>query len=124
MEGSTSPVESSIKYLARLERYQHEKPYNFNFDVSSVSGAEESNRVVCEQKVSLRQFHELEDAALDTTGWAVVEEPLLTDATTLGDPEIVRQHYYPEIEDLIRRHFPQYDHVALIDFEVSVDAAL
>jgi hypothetical protein len=119
MEESTPPVQSSMKYLARLERYHHEKPYSFSFDVSGVSGAEETNRVIDEQNVFLHQILELKDAAFDTAGWTFIEEPLITDPTTLTDPEIVRQQYYPEIENLIRRHFPQYDHVALIDHEVS-----
>jgi hypothetical protein len=107
-----------MRYLARDELYLHVKPYNFSFDDSSVPGALESNRVVEEQEVQLHQMHELSDIGLNTTGWIVLDEPLRVEPTALTDSDTVRKVYYPEIEDMIRRHLPQYDQVALIDHEV------
>jgi hypothetical protein len=113
-----SAIQSSMRYLARDEIYLHVKPYNFNFDVSSVPGALESNRIVEEQEVQLHQMHELSDIGLNTTGWMLLDEPLRVEPTALTDSDTVREVYYPEIEDMIRRHLPQYDQVALLDHEV------
>jgi hypothetical protein len=100
---SQAPVSSSVtttlRYLARHEKYQTEKPYTCLMDVTDIPNAASTNIVTVDvpnvMVKNVRILPSEEQPTLSEHGFEVVELASLPDHGMFEDPDRITKEFYP-----------------------------
>jgi len=111
-------VNTTIRYLARSETYQREKPYVVTFPVTDISEAKSSNHCFQSQPCTVRDARGLGNFDLDACGFTFTEHRTLLSLEEFQSPKIVESAYYSELTQFIHSHFPQFTDLVFLDYEV------
>jgi hypothetical protein len=108
---------AEISYLAREPLYKQEKPYSADFEPGS--GIKQSNHVYNVTRAKIRNITDPSQFRLDTHGFCILQSPLsMRPEDVLSDHRLIQDAYFAEMEELIHRHFPEYERVDAMSMTV------
>lgn len=117
-------VAATLRYLARDEIFESEKPYFAEFNVKESDGVKKTNYVFTSESVTIQAIKPSDNFDLDHNGFCVITAKTSLDAAdALRDAEAVEESYLLELVDILSRHFPEYKRIEPIQFSVRQDLA-
>jgi hypothetical protein len=113
-------VTTTLRYLARDELWEREKPYAADFQIDKSLSHKPTNYITSDQPMSVTAI-KLEDRfELDTHGFCTIKaKTSLKAEDALTQSEEVQSVYFSEIEAVLCRHFPEYIRWEPMEFVVS-----
>ncbi|KAI1391820.1 uncharacterized protein F4822DRAFT_388518 [Hypoxylon trugodes] len=110
-----------LPYLKKDDLYLTEKPYNTDFAVGHIPGADESNHrfdyqnlLITDAQSSRRNFN------LDRHGFCFLQGTTSVTPNTADDDEYIKEVYFPEIERILHKALPGYERIDYLDHLVRI----
>lgn len=112
-------LQTKIRYLARSDVYNVEKPYSADFIVDEQNGAQRSNIITTHCDVQVMPVSSRSAFDMDVSGFCILnEDTSLTLEDALARPQDVELQYQAELEQIVHKHFPEYTRLEALDFVV------
>ena len=113
-------LQTQVRYLARDDSYQREKPYAADFEVNEKKGVRKSNFIIQNCDIQVKPTTSQSDFNLDVNGFCILEEDTsLTLEDALDRPEQAEFEYQAQLEQILHMHFPAYARLEALDFVAS-----
>ena len=113
-------LQTQVRYLARNDLYQREKPYAADFEVNEEYGVKKSNFIIQHCDVQVTPITSQRDFNLDVHGFCILEEDTnLTLEDALDRPKQAELIYQAQLEQILHMHFPVYTRLEALDFVAS-----
>ena len=113
-----SVIETTMYYMANDSLYQIEKPYYVAYSVDDIPGAKRTNHIVESKRVSVKDIRGLPQFQLDEAGFTFVQAPTMLTQEQFLQPHAVRSTYFEEIQQMLKKAFPRYTDIVLLDYVV------
>lgn len=112
-------VAATLRYLARDEIFESEKPYFAEFNVKEKDGVKKTNYVFTSEPVTIHAIKPTDNFDLDHNGFCVVTAKTGLEAgDALRDAKAVEESYLLELVEILSRRFPEYKRIEPIEFSV------
>lgn len=115
-------MQATIRYLADLELFKHEKPFFSNIPFYDIPGSRQHNiETVGHDNISITDIRGHENEyKLDKQGFEIRHLPTVPDEELFKNEEWIKSSYYPVIEDFVRQELSAkqifiFDHTASAD---------
>ena len=113
-------LKTTVRYLARDDLYNAEKPYSADFCVDERNGAKRANIITTDRDVQVMPVTNRDDFDINVNGFCILNEDTnLTLEDALDRPEEAELEYQAELERVLHKHFPEYTRLEGLDFVVS-----
>ena len=113
-------LQTQVRYLARDDLYQREKPYTADFEVNEGNGIRKSNFIIQDCDIQVTPITCQSDFNLDVHGFCILDgNTSLTLDDALDRSEQAELKYQAELERILHRHFPAYARLEALDFVAS-----
>ena len=121
MDDQNDSIQTKIGFITKDPRHDHEKPYTLRYDAGD--SIEFTNIKGKSHNVTIHNFRPRQGAQnLEEYGFSVEKWHYHLTETIFDQQDKVKTILYPEIENFLRRKFPEAVGVHIVEHGVSHDA--
>lgn len=113
-------VATTLRYLARDDLWEKEKPYAADFQLDKSLGHKPTNYITSDEPMLVTAIEPEDRFDLDIHGFCTIKaKTSLRAEDALTQTEEVESVYFAEIEAVLCKHFPVYKRWEPMEFVVS-----
>jgi hypothetical protein len=117
--GADDTVPAEVFYLIKDPKHDYEKPYVLRFNTKGQFPS--TNMETDPTPINIRNFRSIQDAqSFENYGFTLMKLDCPLTATEFEDPGKVEQEYYPTLENLLWKMYPNASEVRILQHEVRI----
>jgi hypothetical protein len=112
-------IQTEVTYLIKDPKHEHEKPYELRYDPEGIIPT--TNMETEARPIMIRDFRPLQNyQSFDEYGFSLAKIDCALTASDLDDKKRVEDVYYPQVEKLLSKQFPDASEIKILEHGVRI----